>query len=53
VDRYYTYVIEQAAPYQPLSSLFSDGRESITMDAEFVLDARLYNDSQRSKRPCD
>ena len=53
VDKYYTYAIELAAPYQPLSSQFSDGRQRVSIVYEFTLDARLYDDSQRSKHPCD
>ena len=53
VDKYFTYVIQQAAPYQPLSSQFSGGRQQVLISQEFMLDARLYNDKRRSKSPCD
>ena len=53
VDRYFQYVIEQAAPYQPLANHYSPVPEETTVTHEFRLDARLWSDGISSTRPCD
>ena len=53
VDRYFQYVIEQAAPFQPLSNHFDPVPEEITITQEFKLDVSLWSDGIRSTRPCD
>jgi hypothetical protein len=53
VDKYFRYVIEQAAPYQPLTNHYDPVPEEITITEEFRLDVRLWSDGIRSTRPCD
>jgi hypothetical protein len=53
VDRYFRYIIEQAAPYQPLANLYDPAPEEITVTHEFRLDVRLWSDGISSTRPCD
>lgn len=53
VDRYFRYVIEQAAPYQPLANHYDPVPEEITVTQKFKLDARLWSDGISSARPCD
>ena len=53
VDRYYRFVIEQAAPYQPLTDYFDPVPEEITVTRDFRLDVRLWSDGIRSTRECD
>ena len=50
VDRYFRYVIEQAAPYQPLASHYDSAPESVTVTHEFRLDVRLWSDGISSTR---
>jgi len=53
VDRYFRYVIEQAAPFQPLANHYDPVPEEITVTQEFRLDAGLWKDGISSTRPCD
>ena len=53
VDRYYRFIIEQAAPYQPLANYYDPVPKEITITQEFRLDVRLWSDGVRSTRPCD
>ncbi len=53
VDKYFRYVIEQAAPFQPLANHYDPVPEEITVTQEFKLDARLWSDGLSSTRPCD
>ncbi len=53
VDRYFHYIIEQAAPYQPLTNHYDPVPEEITVTQEFRLDIRLWSDGISSTRPCD
>lgn len=52
VDRYFLYIIQQAAPYQPLADHYDPVPEEITVTQEFRLDVRLWSDGIRSTRPC-
>jgi len=53
VDRYFRYIVEQAAPYQPLANHYDPVPERITVIQEFKLDVRLWSDGVRSDRPCE
>ncbi|MDH4108648.1 MAG: energy transducer TonB [Gammaproteobacteria bacterium] len=53
VDRYFRFVIEQAAPYQPLATHYDPTPEELTITQEFRLDVRLWSDGISSERPCD
>jgi len=53
VDRYFRYIIEQAAPYQPLANHYDPAPEEITVTHEFRLDVRLWSDGISSTRACD
>ena len=53
VDKYFRYIIEQAAPFQPLANHYDPVPEEITVTQEFRLDARLWNDGISSTRQCD
>ena len=53
VDRYFSYVIEQAAPFQPLANHYDPIPKEITVTQEFRLDIRLWSDGISSTRPCD
>ena len=53
VDKYFRYVIEQAAPYQPLANHYDPVPEEITVTQEFRLDVRLWSDGIGSTRPCE
>jgi len=53
VDRFFRYVIEQAAPFQPLANHYDPVPEEITVTQEFRLDVRLWSDGISSTRPCD
>jgi TonB family protein len=52
VDRYFRFVIEQAAPFPPLAADFDPVLDEVTITHEFRLDARLWSDGVRSERPC-
>jgi hypothetical protein len=52
VDRYFRYVIEQAAPYAPLGRYFDPAPEEVIITHEFRLDVRLWSDGIRSTHPC-
>ena len=51
-DRYSKYVVEQAAPFPPLSEYHSSALDTINFDHVFRLDARVWNDSQHSTQRC-
>jgi len=53
VDRYFRYIIEQAAPYQPLANHYDPVPERITVTQEFKLDVRLWSDGVSSTRSCE
>ena len=53
VDRYFRYIIEQAAPFQPLANHYDSVPEEITVTEEFKLDVRLWSDGISSTRACD
>ena len=52
VDRYFRFVIEQAAPYPPLKEHYDPVPEETTITHEFRLDVRLWSDGVSSRRPC-
>jgi hypothetical protein len=52
VDRYFRYVIEQAAPFQPLANYYDPVPEETTVTQEFRLDVRLWSDGISSTRAC-
>ena len=53
VDRYFLYVIRQAAPYQPLANHYDPAPEEVTITQEFKLDVQLWGHGIRSTRPCE
>jgi hypothetical protein len=53
VDRYFRYIIEQAAPFQPLANHYDPIPEEITVTQEFRLDVMLWTDGISATRPCD
>lgn len=53
VDRYFLYVIQQAAPFEPLEGHHDPVPEETTITREFRLDARLWGQGIPSTRPCE
>ena len=53
VDRYFRFVIEQAAPYPPLADYYDPVPDEVTITHEFRLDIRLWNDGISSTHPCE
>lgn len=53
VDRYFHFVIEQAAPYPPLADYFDPVPDEVAITHEFRLDVRLWSDGISSTRPCE
>lgn len=53
VDRYFRFVIEQAAPYPPLDDYFDPVPNEVTITHQFRLDVRLWSDGISSTRPCE
>ena len=53
VDKYFQYIIEQAAPFQSLANYYDPVPEEITITQEFRLDARLWGHGKNSTRACD
>jgi hypothetical protein len=53
VDRYFAYIIGQAAPYQPLAGHYDPPPEEITITHEFRLDAQVWGHGVRSERQCE
>jgi hypothetical protein len=53
VDRYFLYVIQQAAPYEPLADHYAPVPEQITITREFRLDVQLWGQGIPSTRPCE
>ena len=53
VDKYFLYVIQQAAPYLPLADHYDPAPEEITITREFRLDAQLWGQGTPSNRPCE
>jgi len=53
VDRYFRYVIEQAAPFQPLANHYDPVPEEITVTQEFKLDVMLWGHGKNATRACD
>jgi hypothetical protein len=52
VDRYFRYIVEQAAPYSPLGRHFDPAPDEVTITHEFRLDVRLWSERITSTRPC-
>ena len=52
VDRYFRYIIEQAAPYAPLEKHMDPAPDEVTITHEFRLDVRLWSDGISSTNPC-
>jgi hypothetical protein len=53
VDRYFRYIIEQAAPFQSLANHYDPVPEEITVTQEFRFDVKLSSDGTSTTRPCD
>ncbi len=53
VDKYFAYAIKQAAPYKPIAEYYRPAPDEVSITHEFTLDARVYNDNRRSRKPCD
>lgn len=53
VDRYFLFVIEQAAPYEPLANHYDPAPEEVTITRQFKLDVQLWGQGIRSSRPCE
>jgi TonB family protein len=53
VDKYFLYVIAQAAPYQPLARHYYPALEEITITWEFKLDAQSWGHAIRSTQACE
>lgn len=53
VDKYYRFVIEQAAPYPRLEDHFDPAPVDVTITHEFRMDVRLRSDGLHSDRPCE
>ena len=53
VDRYFLYVIEQAAPFQPLANHYDPAPEEIAITQEFKLDVQLWGHGIRSTQACE
>lgn len=52
LDKYFQYVINQAAPFPKLDQYMSPGIEAITLESLFLLDVRYYDEARRSTGPC-
>ena len=53
VDRWYRWVIEQAAPYESLGAHYDPVPDQVTITYQFTLDIRLWSENVRSTRPCE
>lgn len=53
VDRYFQYVIEQAAPFQALANHYDPVPEEIIVTHEFRLDVMLWSQGVSATRECD
>ena len=53
VDRYYRFVIEQAAPYPPLADYFDPVPPDIKVERTFRLDVRLWGSGVKATRECE
>jgi hypothetical protein len=53
VDRYFAFVIEQAAPFPALAKHYDPAPDEITLTQEFRLDVRLWSDGISSSGPCE
>lgn len=53
VDRYFLWVVRQAAPFQPLANHFDPVPDEITVTHEHRLDAQLWGHGIRSTRACE
>ena len=53
VDRYFLFVIEQAAPFQPLSGHYDPVPEELTVTKEFRLYVELWGHSMETARACE
>jgi hypothetical protein len=52
VDKYFRYVIEQAAPYEPLANHYDPVPDEVTITYEFRLDATLWGHDVSAPAPC-
>lgn len=52
VDRYFRFVIQQAAPFPPLATHYDPAPEEVTITHEFRLSVDLRGDGLSSERPC-
>jgi TonB family protein len=53
VDRYYRFVIEQAAPFPPLEAHYDPAPDEVTLTHEFRLAVDLQGDGLGAERPCE
>ena len=53
VDRYFTFVIEQAAPFPALANHYDPVPDEVTITQEFRLDVRLWTHGISSSGPCE
>lgn len=53
VDKYFLYVIQQAAPYEPLAGHYEPAPLEVTITREFRLDVQLWGQGVASTRPCE
>lgn len=53
VDRYFLFVIQKAAPYEPLADYYDPAPQEITITKEFRLDVQLWGHGIQSDRPCE
>jgi len=51
IDKYFSYVAKQAAPFPPLEKYFADGLSELTFIEKFTLKVNLYEHSKVTK-PC-
>ena len=53
VDKYFLYVVRQAAPYKPLANDYEPTPDEVTITQEFSVDVQLWDHGIRSTRPCE
>ena len=53
VDKYFRFVIEQAAPYQPLANHYDPVPAEVTITREFKIDVRQWSGGAPSTRACE
>jgi hypothetical protein len=52
LDKYFQYVINQAAPYPSLDRYITPDTDVIALESLFVLDLRYFDEARRSSGPC-